>query len=55
MLELLEEVESSNERISKKRSAEKAKCWLYICNLKQSLGKSSTCGSKEGRIHCNQK
>ena len=30
--------------------------WLnavHICNLRQSLGEPSTCGSKEGMIHCD--
>ena len=30
-----------------------AKCRLHICNLRQSLGEPSSCGSKEGRIHCD--
>ena len=31
-----------------------AKCRLHICNLRQSLGEPSTCGSKEERIHCEK-
>ena len=41
--------------VVKKKSVEMAKCKLYICNLRKSLGEPSTCGSKEGRIHCDQK
>ena len=44
-----------HQRSSQKRSAEMAKCSLHICNLRQSLDKPSTCGSKERRINCDKK
>ena len=50
-----EKAESSNERSGQKRSSEMAKCKLHICNLRQSLGEPNSCGSKKGRIHCDQK
>ena len=41
--------------VVRKKSTEMGKCRLHICNFRQSLGEPSTCGSQEGRTHCDQK
>ena len=41
--------------VVKKGGSQMAKCRIYICHIRQPLGESSPCSSKEVRFHSYQK
>ena len=50
-----EKSESTDERSSEEEGSQMAKCKIYICHIRQPLGESNPCSSKERRFHSCQK